>query len=142
MTDPRPVPALDLETRGFFEAAAEGRLAVRACTECGFVLHMPRTYCHRCGSWESEWRTVAGVGILYSWCVVEHQVHPAFPAPYTLVMVDLSDAPGTRLVGYLPGRPALAAGQEMRARFEILDEKVGVPRWETISDDLTRQGWE
>ena len=81
------------------------------CNGCDAVLHVPVAYCHRCGSWDTRWQVVAGTGSLYSWTVVAHQVHPAYPVPYTVVLVELDDHPEARLVGQLPGRPALEAGQ-------------------------------
>ncbi len=112
----------DPDTGGFFEAAAREELAVRACSACGAVLHLPRAYCHHCGSWDTVWRAVSGRGRLYSWTTVEHQVHRAFPVPYTVILVELDDSPGARLVGYLPGRPELTAGMPMRAWFEPVGE--------------------
>jgi hypothetical protein len=60
---------------------------------------------------------------------VEHQVHPAFPAPYTVVLVELDGTDGARLVGHLPGRPDLVAGQAMVVRFEDAGEGVVLPQW-------------
>jgi uncharacterized OB-fold protein len=92
----------DHDTAGFFEAARRGELALRACTACAGFLHVPRAYCRTCGSWDGEWRLVGGTATLHSWTVVDHQVHPAYPVPYTIVLVDLDDAPGVRLLGNLP----------------------------------------
>ena len=67
----RPLPVIDdPDTGGFFSAAARGELALRACTRCDAVLHLPRAYCSHCGSWDTTWRTVAGRGRLYSWNAV------------------------------------------------------------------------
>jgi uncharacterized OB-fold protein len=71
---------------------------------------------------------VTPTGTVYSWSVVEHAVHPAFPAPYTVLLVELDDLPGTRLVGHLPGRPELRAGAPVIAWFEDVDGTV-VPQW-------------
>ncbi|MGH8997832.1 MAG: Zn-ribbon domain-containing OB-fold protein, partial [Acidimicrobiia bacterium] len=115
----RPLPVVsDPDTGGFFAAARRGELAVAACRGCGAVLWLPKPYCADCGGWDTEWRVVSGEGRLYSWTTVEHQLHPAFPVPYTVVLVELDDAPGTRLVGYLPGSPELSAGIPMQAWFE------------------------
>ena len=121
----------DHDTGGFFEAAAPGRAGVRACSACGAVLHVPagRT-AGTCGSWDGEWRPVAGTGTLHSWTVADHQVHPAYPVPYTIVLVDLDDAPGVRLVGYLPGssrppRRHADAGALRRARRRRRAPAVG-----------------
>ncbi len=51
---------------------------------------------------------------------VEHAVDPAFPAPYTIVLVELDDEPGVRFVTDLPGRPELAVGLPMVVRFDRL----------------------
>jgi len=119
----------DLDTGGFFEAARRGELAIRMCNGCDAVLHMPRAYCHNCGSWDGRWQPVAGTGLVYSWTVVEHQVHPSYPVPYTVVLVELDDYPAARLIGRLPGRPDLAPGQPMQVWFETVDDGVVVPQW-------------
>jgi uncharacterized protein len=125
----RPLPVDDdVDTAGFFEAARRHELAVRVCDQCGAVLHMPRAYCRACGSWEGHWQPVSGRGRVYSWTTVEHQVHPAFRVPYTVVLVQLDDVPA-RLVGYLPGAPDLAEGQPMEVWFETLDDGVVLPQW-------------
>jgi uncharacterized OB-fold protein len=126
---PRLLPVDDdRDTGGFFDAARRGELSVRVCDGCGAVLHMPRAYCHSCGSWDGHWQPVAGTGSLYSWTTVEHQVHAAFPVPYTVVLVELDDVPA-RLMGYLPGAPHLRQGQAMHVWFEHLDDGVVLPQW-------------
>jgi uncharacterized OB-fold protein len=130
----RLVPVTDdADTAGFFQAAARGELVIRMCAACGLPLHLPRAYCHACGSWEGTWKPVAGTGTLYSWTVVEHQVHPAYPVPYTIVLVELDEIPGVRLVGSIPGAPALAEGQAMRVVFEELSGGVVLPNWVTAA---------
>jgi uncharacterized OB-fold protein len=126
----RPMPVVDdRDTGGFFEAAARGELAIRMCNGCDAVLHVPVAYCHRCGSWDGRWQTVAGTGRLYSSTVVAHQVHPAFPVPYTVVLVELDDHPEARLVGQVPGRLDLVAGQPMEVWFEAVSDNVVLPQW-------------
>ena len=127
---PRPMPVTDdVDTGGFFEAAARGELVIRRCNGCDAVLHVPVAYCYRCGSWEGRWQPVAGSGRLYSWTVVAHQVHPAHPVPYTVVLVELADHPEARLVGQLPGRPDLEPGQAMEVWFEQVSDDVVLPQW-------------
>jgi uncharacterized OB-fold protein len=129
-TAPQPLPVVDdVDTAGFFAAAARGALAIRMCNGCDSVLHVPVAFCHRCGSWDTRWQTVAGTGRLYSWTVVTHQVHPAYPVPYTIVLVELDDHPEARLVGQLPGRPELEAGQPMEVWFEHVSDDVVLPQW-------------
>jgi uncharacterized protein len=123
----------DHDTGGFFEAAARGELVMYRCSGCETVLHVPRKYCRHCGSWDGSWLPVRGRATLYSWTVVTHQVHPAYPTPYTVVLVDLDDLPGARLVGNVPGAPELTAGQPMEVWFENLGDHDGravvIPNW-------------
>lgn len=114
-----PIPVTDdADTGGFWEASAEGAVRVRRCDACAAVLHLPKVYCHRCGSWDSSWQDVQPRGTLYTWTTTYRELRPGFTPPYTVVLVDLDDAPGARLVGYLPGEPALRMGMAMRAEFE------------------------
>ncbi len=119
----------DPDTGGFFEAAARREVALRFCADCGAVLHLPRAFCYHCGGWNTCYRAVAPRARVYSWTVVEHQVHPAYPAPYTVALVELAEEPAARLVSFLPGRPALRAGQELQAWFERLDNGTVLVQW-------------
>lgn len=131
----RPVPTMDdPDTAGFFEAAQRRELAICVCSRCDTVLHLPRAYCHRCGSFEVSWRTVRGRGRLYAWTVTERQLHPAFPGPQTVVLVELEDAPQVRLVGSVPGNPLLAAGQPMETIFVELPDGRLIPDWRPVDD--------
>lgn len=127
-TAPTPVTN-DPDTAGFWLAAQSGEVAVCVCASCGAVLHLPRSYCHSCKSWTVEWKAVAPNGRLVSWTIAEHQVHPAFPVPYTLVLVELDDVPGVRLAGYLEDRPALRAGMPMRADFVACADGMTLVNW-------------
>jgi uncharacterized protein len=127
----RLVPTVtDPDSRGFFEAAAKGDLVVRFCSRCDQVIHLPRAYCHACGSWDTEFRPVAGFGRLYSWTTVRHPAHPAFEVPYTVVLVELEDVPAVRFVGRLPGVPDLEPGMRMRVTFDRFGEAgETMPNW-------------
>jgi uncharacterized OB-fold protein len=121
----------DHDSAGFFAAARRGELAVRVCDECGAVVHLPMAYCHTCGSWKGTWTPVHGTARLVAWTTAEHQVHPAYPVPYTVVLVELDDRPGVRFVGYLAGAPQLTDGQPMRVWFEDCQGTV-LPQWEPV----------
>ena len=119
----------DRETAGFFQAAGEGRLVYRACDDCNHALHPPTDYCPKCGGWNTSWRDAKGTGKLHTWTTVMHQIHPDYPAPYTLVVVELDEAPEVRLVGRLDGEPELQAGMPMQVWFERLGDGPTLPQW-------------
>ena len=98
------------DSAGYWEAALRHELVVRVCRPAGHVLHLPRAYCATCDTFDVTWRPVAGRGTVHTWTVVEHAVDPAFPAPYTVVLVELDDPPGVRFVSDLPGRRNFTSG--------------------------------
>jgi uncharacterized OB-fold protein len=125
-----PVPVIDdHDTGGFFTAAARGVIAVSECAACAASLHPPRPYCSACGSGVVTWRAVRPKATVYTWTTVEHAVHPAFPTPYTVALVELTDAPGVRLLGYFPGRVDLRPGLPVEACFDDVRDGVVVPNW-------------
>jgi uncharacterized protein len=123
----------DRDTSGFFKAAREGRLVYRACTACGKGVHPPAPYCPACGS-ATDWRDSRGRGRLYSWTTVPNTVHPAYPAPYTVVVVALDEAPNVRLIGTLPGAPELRADQPMQVYFDDEARSRGLPQFRCVDD--------
>ncbi len=82
-----------------------------------------------------EWKVVAPTATVVSWTVAEHQVHQFFPVPYTVVLVELDDAPGVRLAGYLPGRPRLSAGMAMRPEFVNYPKHGALVNWIPVVPD-------
>lgn len=125
----------DRDTAGFFAAADRRELVYRACTDCGRAIHPPRARCTACGSWDTAWQPASGRGRLHSWTTVTHTVHPAFPAPYTVFVVELDDVPEVHLVGYVAGAPELHAGMPMRVRFDPTEDGGALPQWEPAADD-------
>lgn len=129
----RPIPNLDdHDTGGHWAAAKRGEVALRVCTDCDTVLHLPKAYCHACGGWSTEWRAMAPTGTLYSYTVTERLLRPGFEPPYTVVVVELDDAPEARLFGCLEGRPELTIGMPMRARFDPVDDEVTLVQWDPV----------
>jgi uncharacterized protein len=119
----------DPDTGPFWQAAARGELALQFCLGCGNVVHLPRPRCPKCGGTQFEWRGLTPRGSVYAWAVVRHQVHPDFPVPHTLVLVELTDCPQARLVGVLDGAPALQAGQPLHATFPTLPTGEAIVAW-------------
>ena len=134
---PGPRPVLDdPDTAGFWAAARAGVLAVCRCGGCGEVLHPPRGVCFACHGTDIEWTPVTPRGRLVSWTLAEHEVHPAFPVPYTVVLVELNDAPEVRLLGHLQGRPELRAGMSMHAEFTSHDPDVTLVQWRPADSSI------
>ena len=89
------VPEADAFTRTYWDAAAEGRLLIRRCGDCGRAHHYPREFCPYCWSEAVTWEDASGRATLYTWSVVHRNDLPPFGArtPYVAAMVDLAEGP-------------------------------------------------
>jgi uncharacterized OB-fold protein len=89
------LPAPDLETVPFWDAAREGRLLVKHCNACGRNHYYPRPFCPTCWSDDVEWLEASGRATLYTWSVVHTNELPPFPerVPYVAAVVDLEEGP-------------------------------------------------
>ena len=107
----RPWPLRDRDTAGFWEAQSRHELAFQRCSGCGTVRYPVSPTCPQCLSFDFEWAASSGRGTVYSYTVVHHQTHPAFPAPYTVVLAEMEEGP--RLIAQLRGpegsRPEIGA---------------------------------
>ncbi len=125
----------DRDTEPFFAAAAEGRLVYLRCETCDHAVHPPMRHCPHCGGWTTIWQEASGEGHVRSWTTVVQTMHPGFPAPYTLAVVELADAPEVRLMARLDGDVALRDGQPMTVWFEPLEGGGALPQW------AIKKGW-
>ncbi|MFF5312826.1 Zn-ribbon domain-containing OB-fold protein [Streptomyces massasporeus] len=128
----RPEP--DAFTRTYWDAAAEGRLLIRRCGDCGRAHHYPREFCPHCWSEDVTWETASGRATLYTWSVVHRNDLPPFPdrVPYVAAVVELAEGPRmmTEIVGaeesssatLASGGAGLSGGAELVVGF-----REGVP---------------
>jgi len=120
---PRPYPRPDRDTAPFWEAQRNRELRLQRCSECG-VFRFPVTpMCPECRSFDFEWTLCSGRGTVYSYTVVRHQTHPAFPVPYTMALVELAEGP--RLVAQLRGAPesGVSVGAPVYVDWEDVPEQ-------------------
>ena len=122
-------PAPTEETAGFWAAAAQGRLVIERCTACGAGSHPPYGACRQCRSRVMEPVEVTGTGTVYSVTVNRQRWLPDLAVPYAVVLVDLDDHPGVRIVGRLRGIAPEDAliGLRVRAGTEPGPDGVAIP---------------
>jgi uncharacterized OB-fold protein len=123
-------------TRPFWEACARRELRLQRCSSCGRFRHPPLPGCPRCGSPESDWPLLSGRGRVFSYTVVHHPALPALQGdvPYNVVVVELADAPGARLISnLLDVRPsALAIGLEVEIAWDEVRADLVLPRFRAV----------
>jgi len=117
---PAPQPARDGLDAPYWAGLREERLLLQRCEQCRRWQWGPEWLCHRCRSFDIAYAPVEAAGCIYSYERVWHPVHSALreQGPYVVVLVELPQADGVRLVGNLLGDP--------RAEVEIGAPVVGV----------------
>ena len=92
------IPEFDEEHRGYFEHAAQGVLAVKACSGCGKLRWPPGPACPFCTSLKWTWQPVSGKGTIFSYEIVTQAIQPGFSdwVPYPVVLVELDERASER----------------------------------------------
>ena len=124
-----PAPELNPEIEPYYAAASEGRLLVKACTDCGKAFHYPRALCPFCRSDATEWREAAATGTIYSFTVLRRA-----PIPYAVASVELAEGPQmiTNIVDC--DFDAIRIGQAVRVVFKPSDGGAPVPMFTPQGD--------
>ena len=103
----KPVPVADELSSGFWEASADGILAMQRCGSCGWLAYPPGLVCISCRADPPRfsWEPVSGQGRLKTWTVMRDSFLPGFDddIPYVVADVELVEQPGLRMVARLRG---------------------------------------
>ena len=116
----KPLPRIDEESRGFWEALARHELYVQRCGACRTTRFYPRAVCPSCLSSETDWVRVSGRGTVYSFTVTHQNQAPGFreELPYVLAIVELDEGLRmmTNVVGCAPD--AVRIGMPVEVVYE------------------------
>jgi uncharacterized OB-fold protein len=134
MIEDRPLPFIDDAGQGFWAASIQHELRIQRCTGCGHFRYPPPPMCPRCQSMTAEWTRMSGRGRVYSFVVVHPPVLPAFASrcPFPVVLVELEEDPGLRLVGGWAGpipEGGIQIGAPVEVVFEDVAPDVSLPNW-------------
>jgi uncharacterized OB-fold protein len=133
---PPPAPLPDPLTQFFWDAAADGKLMVQQCNECGQHIHPPRPVCRRCLSTDLAPVEVSGRATLYAWTVAEQAFHPYFAdkLPYVYATVELEEQ-RTKLITNIVDCSIddLRADMPVEVVFEPLTDTITLPKFRPVS---------
>jgi uncharacterized OB-fold protein len=151
------VASNDPDRLAFLKAAGEGRFAVQRCTECGKLRYPSGPACPYCMALGAEWTDVSGKGVIYSYEVVEHPIHPAYRGrtPYPVVLVELDEQrgyptehDGLRVIAGLVGADGnpereehVAIGKRVEVEFADLGEGLALPRFRLTDEPPEGTPW-
>lgn len=117
-----PFAAAYPETSEFWAAAADGRLMLNVCDDCGKAHWFPRAVCPMCGSSKLSWKQASGKGKVYAFSPARR----ADPV-YTLAYVTLEEGP-TMMTNIIDTDPeSIEIGQAVQVKFKPADEGRMMP---------------
>jgi uncharacterized OB-fold protein len=123
-----PAPAVNVESKPFWDAAAEGRFLIKRCTACGKAHWYPRAICPYCFSGETVWEQSPGEGVIYTYSVM----YRSPTGPYAIGYVTLDEGPAV-LTNFVDcDLAALAIGQKVKVRFQPTEGGPPVPVFSPI----------
>ena len=127
----KPLPRVDEESRGYWEALARHQLYLQRCRDCGTKRFYPRALCPRCLSSSTEWVRASGRGAVYSFTVTHQNQAPGFreELPYVLAIVELDEGVRimTNVVGCAPD--AIRIGMRVEVVFDDVTAEITLPKF-------------
>jgi uncharacterized OB-fold protein len=128
----RPAPVVDRENEFFWTGAAEGRLLIQACADCGVLRHPPTPLCPRCQSARAEPRQMNGHGQVAAFIIVHHPPNPWFELPIAVASVELDE--GVNVTSNLcdVALESIEVGMEVDVFFAPTQGGFGVPLFRPV----------
>jgi uncharacterized OB-fold protein len=131
----KPLPRVDEESRGYWEALARHELYFQRCRSCGTKRFPPRAVCPACLSSSTEWVRATGKGTVYTFTVTHQNQAPGFrdELPYVFAIVELAE--GVRVVTNVVGCPpdAVRIGMPVEVVFEDVTPEITLPKFRPVA---------
>lgn len=130
----KPLPRIDEESKGWWEACQRRELVIQRCGACGVLRHYPRALCPRCLSEAVDWVRASGRGTVYTFTVTHQNQAPGFrdALPYVLAYVELDE--GVRLLTNIVdcAPEAVRIGMAVEVVFEDATPAVTLPKFRPV----------
>ena len=107
----------------YFDAAAQGKLMLKKCGDCGEHHHYPRALCPFCFSDKVQWVQARGTGEIYSYSVSRR----AGPVVYCIAYVTLDE--GVTMMTNIVDcdLDTVKVGQNVKVTFRKTEGGVSMP---------------
>jgi uncharacterized protein len=130
----RALPAPDNAALHYWQSAADGKLVLQRCVDCGEFQFYPRALCAACGG-ETEWVDASGRGTLHTYTIIRQNRSPAFAAlsPYAVGIVELEE--GVRMMSNIVDCDVeqLQVGMALEVLLLKAADDVGLPFWRPVA---------
>src|SRR5215831_9251460 len=127
----KPLPHVDEESKGYWEACRRHELVLQRCSNCNTLRYYPRAVCPECMSSEARWERMSGRGTVYTFTVTYQNQAPGFrdELPYVLAYVTLDEAGGVQMLTNIVGCPVdqVKIGMPVEVTFEDVNDEIAIP---------------
>jgi uncharacterized OB-fold protein len=139
MSQGKPLPPVDDDTRAWWEALHRGVLLLQRCRGCGHLQVYQRALCGRCLGGDLAHLPASGEGTIYSFSTVYRPPSPEFKedVPYTVVLVELAEGP--RMLSTLVDAPpeTVRIGQRVGIVYDRVSDTITLPRFRPLASGGT-----
>lgn len=127
----KPLPRIDEESKGFWEACQRHELYVQRCSACNTLRYYPRALCPSCLSDQVDWLRCSGKGTVYTFTATHQNQAAGFrdELPYVMAYVELDE--GVRMLSNIIGCAAdtVHIGMRVEVVFEDATSDVTLPKF-------------
>jgi uncharacterized OB-fold protein len=138
----RALPGPDHASRHYWQSAAEGKLVLQRCVDCGVFQFYPRALCASCAG-ETEWVEATGRGTLYTFTIIRQNRSEAFAglSPYAVGIVELDE--GVRMMSNIVecDLDRLEVGMALEVLLLKAADDVGLPFWRPVDAGDRSADW-
>ena len=130
----KPLPGINGLTKTFWEAAADNKLVIQRCSNCGEYVWCPHHLCTECGGNKLEWTPMSGRGMVFSFTIVREVTEGRGRGfikdiPYIIAWIDLEEGP--RFCSNVVDCPVdkITIGMLVEVVFEKAGGDVSLPKF-------------
>lgn len=134
----KPQPIVSALTQPYWDAVAQGRLALQRCRDCQHWIHFPEPRCPQCGSRELHFEGVSGSGTIESFSIVHRSFVAGFgEEPYAIAWIALPEQTGLRLMSNIVNcnLEDIAIGAAVSLCFERRSDFGDIPQFTLTSSN-------
>ena len=127
----KPIPAVNPESKPFWEACKRHELYVQKCGDCGILRYYPRELCGACLSSNVEWVKCSGKGEVYTFTVTHQHRGAGFREDLPFVMAYIKLEEGVRMLSnIIQCDPATVhVGMPVEVVFEDVNDEISLPKF-------------
>ena len=93
MATNRPIRSMDPYAEQFWACTQKKEFRLQQCADCSKYRWPPGPTCDKCLSDNYEWASIGGHGKLLSWTTFRRGYFKEYPAPHTVIVLELDEGP-------------------------------------------------